>query len=267
MFVTLGKSWGICQNVKNRVAGGNWEVCGTTRNVWVPLWAEELPQQRARVGGKHKTKVGNVQAPHVETRAYLFTNCLPFTLKGIRIHQDYFMLNLWRVFNVIAAFLFRTLWRRKLTTLRKPNRGTRGTNTMWAVTMKRRDIWTWSNSWKRRNHGWWVDYKIECCGGCLQSRWNKVLPFPFSQEYETTRKEIESVKKEREEAKKNLSALRHSQAPMVRKIKEIDEQLQPIEDQVKSKVKKKSNTLRGQHSNRNFFFNSYYCTSFYNLSW
>lgn len=179
--------------------------------------------------------------------------CLPFTLKGIRIHQDYFMLNLWKVFNVIAAFLFRTLWRRKLTTLRKPNRGTRGTNTMWAVTMKRRDIWTWSNSWKRRNHGWWVGYKIECCGGCLQSRWNKVLPFSFSQEYETTRKEIESVKKEREEAKKNLSALRHSQAPMVRKIKEIDEQLQPIEDQVKSKVKKKSNTLRGQHSNRNFF--------------
>lgn len=47
------------------------------------------------------------------------------------------------------------------------------------------------------------------------------------------------MKKEREEAKKNLSALRHSQAPMVRKIKEIDEQLQPIEDQVKSKVKKK----------------------------
>lgn len=47
------------------------------------------------------------------------------------------------------------------------------------------------------------------------------------------------MKKEREEAKKDLSALRHSQAPMVRKIKEIDEQLQHIEDQVKSKVKKK----------------------------
>ncbi|CAG07476.1 unnamed protein product, partial [Tetraodon nigroviridis] len=55
-------------------------------------------------------------------------------------------------------------------------------------------------------------------------------------EYETTRKEIESVKKEREEAKRNLSALRHSQAPMVRKIKELDEQLQPIEDQVKAKT-------------------------------
>lgn len=172
VVVTSGKSWGICQNVKNWVAGGNWEVCGTTRDVRVPLWAEELPQQRARVGGKHKTKVDNVQAPHVETRAHLFTNCLPFSLKDIGIHEDYFMLDFWRVFNVIGAFLFRTLWRRKLTILRKPNRGTRGTNMMWTVTMKRRDIWTWSNSWKRRNHGWWVG-QIECCGGCLQSRWKK----------------------------------------------------------------------------------------------
>lgn len=46
------------------------------------------------------------------------------------------------------------------------------------------------------------------------------------------------MKKERDEAKKNLSALKHSQAPMVRKIKEIKEKLQPTEDQVKSKVKK-----------------------------
>lgn len=54
MFVTSGKSRGICQNVENRVAGGNWEVRGTTRDVWIPLWAEELPQQRAGVGGKHE---------------------------------------------------------------------------------------------------------------------------------------------------------------------------------------------------------------------
>lgn len=55
------------------------------------------------------------------------------------------------------------------------------------------------------------------------------------------------MKKEREEAKKNLSALRHAQAPMVRKIKEIDEQLHPTEDQVKSKVSKNKerNTLKG----------------------
>lgn len=109
---------------------------------------------------------------------------------------------------------------------------------MWTVTTKWRDIWTWSSYWKRRNHGWWVG-QLECCRSSLHLRWKKVLPFPFSQEYETTRKEIESVKKEREEAKKNLSALRHSQAPMVRKIKEIDEQLQPTEDQVMSKVKKR----------------------------
>lgn len=97
-FVTLGKSWGICQNVKNWVAGGNWEVCGTPRDVWVPLWAEELPQQRARVGGKHKTEGDNVQAPHVETRARLVTSCPPFSPKEIGIHQDYFMLDFWRNF-------------------------------------------------------------------------------------------------------------------------------------------------------------------------
>lgn len=51
------------------------------------------------------------------------------------------------------------------------------------------------------------------------------------------------MKKEREEAKRNLSALRHAQAPMVRKIKEVDEQLKPIDDQIKSKVKKKEEIL------------------------
>lgn len=46
------------------------------------------------------------------------------------------------------------------------------------------------------------------------------------------------MKKEREEAKKQLSALKHAQAPMVRKIQQIDEQLKPIETQIKAKVKK-----------------------------
>ncbi|TWW56589.1 structural maintenance of chromosomes protein 5 [Takifugu flavidus] len=55
-------------------------------------------------------------------------------------------------------------------------------------------------------------------------------------EYESTRKELESVKREREEAKRNLSALRHSQAPMIRKIKEIEDRLQPFDDQIKSKT-------------------------------
>lgn len=129
---------------------------------------------------------------------------------------------------------------------------------MWTVTMKRRDIWTWSNCWRRRNHGWWVG-QLESCRGCLRSRWNKVLPFSFSQEYETTRKEIESVKKEREEAKKNLSALKHSQAPMVRKIKEIDEQLQPTEDQVKFKVKAKREILLKVSTLAGCFFPPQFC--------
>lgn len=72
----------------------------------------------------------------------------------------------------------------------------------------------------------------------LQPKSNRILPFPFRQEYEATRNELESVKKEREEAKKNLSALKHSQAPMIRKINEIKENLQPVDDQIKSKVKK-----------------------------
>lgn len=57
------------------------------------------------------------------------------------------------------------------------------------------------------------------------------------QEYETTRKELEGVKKEREEAKKQLSAVRQAQAPMLRKIQQIDDQLKPTEAQMKAKVK------------------------------
>ncbi|XP_029012929.1 structural maintenance of chromosomes protein 5 [Betta splendens] len=55
-------------------------------------------------------------------------------------------------------------------------------------------------------------------------------------EYETTRKELEGVKKEREEAKRHLSALRQSQAPMLRKIQQIDNQLKPTEAQIRAKT-------------------------------
>ncbi|XP_045912329.1 structural maintenance of chromosomes protein 5 [Micropterus dolomieu] len=55
-------------------------------------------------------------------------------------------------------------------------------------------------------------------------------------EYETTRKELEGVKKEREEAKRQLSALKQAQAPMLRKIQMIDNQLKPTEAQIKAKT-------------------------------
>lgn len=60
--------------------------------------------------------------------------------------------------------------------------------------------------------------------------------FVWYQEYETTRKDLEGVKKEREEVKKHLSGLRQAQAPMLKKIQQIDEQLKPTEAQIKAKV-------------------------------
>uniref|UniRef100_A0A3B5LCL1 Structural maintenance of chromosomes protein 5 n=1 Tax=Xiphophorus couchianus TaxID=32473 RepID=A0A3B5LCL1_9TELE len=54
-------------------------------------------------------------------------------------------------------------------------------------------------------------------------------------EYETARKELEGLKMEREEAKKQLSALRQAQAPMLKKIQQIDDQLKPNESQMKAK--------------------------------
>uniref|UniRef100_A0A8C5HIJ4 Structural maintenance of chromosomes protein 5 n=1 Tax=Gouania willdenowi TaxID=441366 RepID=A0A8C5HIJ4_GOUWI len=55
-------------------------------------------------------------------------------------------------------------------------------------------------------------------------------------EYETTRKELEAVKKEREEAKKRLSVLKQAQAPLIRKIQLIEDQLKPTDAQIKVKV-------------------------------
>ncbi|XP_012726060.2 structural maintenance of chromosomes protein 5 [Fundulus heteroclitus] len=55
-------------------------------------------------------------------------------------------------------------------------------------------------------------------------------------EYETARLELEGVKMEREEARKQISALRQAQAPMLKKIKQIDDRLKPIDDQMKAKT-------------------------------
>uniref|UniRef100_A0A665U925 Structural maintenance of chromosomes protein 5 n=1 Tax=Echeneis naucrates TaxID=173247 RepID=A0A665U925_ECHNA len=55
-------------------------------------------------------------------------------------------------------------------------------------------------------------------------------------EYETTRKELEGIKRERDEAKRQLAALKQAQAPMLRKIQEIDNQLKPTEAQIKAKT-------------------------------
>ncbi|XP_031701422.1 structural maintenance of chromosomes protein 5 [Anarrhichthys ocellatus] len=55
-------------------------------------------------------------------------------------------------------------------------------------------------------------------------------------EYETTRKECEGAKKERDAAKKQLCALKQAQAPMLRKIQLIDNQLKPTEAQIKAKT-------------------------------
>ncbi|XP_069545003.1 structural maintenance of chromosomes protein 5 [Brachyistius frenatus] len=55
-------------------------------------------------------------------------------------------------------------------------------------------------------------------------------------EYEDARKELEGVKKERDEARKQLSALKHAQAPMLKKIQHIDNQLKPIQAQIKAKT-------------------------------
>uniref|UniRef100_A0A4W6CRY0 Structural maintenance of chromosomes protein 5 n=1 Tax=Lates calcarifer TaxID=8187 RepID=A0A4W6CRY0_LATCA len=66
-------------------------------------------------------------------------------------------------------------------------------------------------------------------------------------EYETTLNELKGVKREREEAKRQLSALRQAQAPMLRKIQEIENQLKPTEAQIKAKtaaIKEASNKCK-----------------------
>ncbi|XP_068603911.1 structural maintenance of chromosomes protein 5-like [Brachionichthys hirsutus] len=54
-------------------------------------------------------------------------------------------------------------------------------------------------------------------------------------EYETARKELEVVKKERDEVKKQLASLKQAQAPMLRKIQQIDGQLKPTVAQIEAK--------------------------------
>ncbi|XP_067114243.1 structural maintenance of chromosomes protein 5 [Osmerus mordax] len=55
-------------------------------------------------------------------------------------------------------------------------------------------------------------------------------------EYEELRTELEGVKKEREEAKQKLRSLKEQQAPMLRKVQNIDSRLKPIENQMKEKT-------------------------------
>ena len=57
------------------------------------------------------------------------------------------------------------------------------------------------------------------------------------QEFEAVRNEHESVKRDREEVKKRLSSLKQTHGPMLKKIQEINNKLQPIEAQIKTKVR------------------------------
>ncbi|XP_068611158.1 structural maintenance of chromosomes protein 5-like [Brachionichthys hirsutus] len=54
-------------------------------------------------------------------------------------------------------------------------------------------------------------------------------------EYEAARKELEEVKNERHEAKKQLASLKQAQAPMLRKIQQVDGQLKPAAAQLEAK--------------------------------
>ncbi|KAL0965440.1 hypothetical protein UPYG_G00281300 [Umbra pygmaea] len=55
-------------------------------------------------------------------------------------------------------------------------------------------------------------------------------------EYETARVEMEGVKREKDEARRKLKTLKESQAPLVKKIQQIDSQLCPIENRMKDKT-------------------------------
>uniref|UniRef100_A0A8C5HIU7 Structural maintenance of chromosomes protein 5 n=1 Tax=Gouania willdenowi TaxID=441366 RepID=A0A8C5HIU7_GOUWI len=70
-------------------------------------------------------------------------------------------------------------------------------------------------------------------------------------EYETTRKELEAVKKEREEAKKRLSVLKQAQAPLIRKIQLIEDQLKPTDTELikaaSLKCKEKQDQIDQKH--------------------
>ncbi|CAL8368433.1 unnamed protein product [Lota lota] len=55
-------------------------------------------------------------------------------------------------------------------------------------------------------------------------------------EFEAVRNEHEAVKREREEAKKRLSNLKQTHGPMLKKIQLINNKLQPIEAQIKTKT-------------------------------
>lgn len=76
---------------------------------------------------------------------------------------------------------------------------------------------------------------------CVRQRARKHQTFPLCylhllQGYETIRKELEGVKKMREEAKQQLATLKQAQAPMLKKIQEIEMQLKPTETRIKAMV-------------------------------
>ncbi|XP_055022058.1 structural maintenance of chromosomes protein 5 isoform X2 [Boleophthalmus pectinirostris] len=55
-------------------------------------------------------------------------------------------------------------------------------------------------------------------------------------EYETARSDLEVLKREREEAKRHLNTLKQAQAPMRKRIQQIEDKLNPIEAQIKNKT-------------------------------
>ena len=85
--------------------------------------------------------------------------------------------------SAVVCFPFRTLWKTRSVSWRRPSRGTRGTNSMWTVTTKRRDILTWSCCFRRRNRGWWVvetkTRESETTEHCTQSDYTEFLPPGF----------------------------------------------------------------------------------------
>lgn len=174
------------------------------------------------------TKVDNKQSPHVETWVYLFTKWL----EDIKDNEDLLVL-VFGAFQVLLSVHFFSEQREGERCLPSESQ----TEEWEEQTRCGPLLWNEETSGHDRTPG-----EEETMGGEWdgwnaaeeQSTW--LHPFPFHQEYETTRKELESVKKEREEAKKNLSSLRRSQAPMVKKIREIEEQQQPLDDQIKAKV-------------------------------
>lgn len=94
-------------------------------------------------------------------------------------------------------------------------------------------------AWEEETMGgeWWKLNTVYEMEARILSTVSALILSLWYQEYETTRKELEGAKKERDEAKRQLSALKQAQAPMLRKIQQIDTQMKPTDAQIKAKVK------------------------------